>query len=280
MAHFGTSAGYKITSAALISSLLAYSIFATLLLYRYSHTPAPALRQQRPPYLPTAPDDLFDYITHVTVNCTNSLIVPGSTLSEGEDTSVSGHEGTYICLDGMPSTPNSCRIYSFGVNREDIKFETTMGKRGCRTHLVTALTEYSYAQVSKNVFLYPLELTNSSSIGAYTLDNFINLLSHMGKTIQYVKTTTKGSEWTLLRNLFTSGYEAYNHVKQIRMLLHLPLAKDENLSALDDMYRLLLGLEYHGYRLLYSRLIPGTSYVHYNMDRVVGTKYETVWLRQ
>ncbi|XP_042206167.1 uncharacterized protein LOC121855339 [Homarus americanus] len=153
-----------------------------------------------------------------------------------------------------------------------------MGERGCH-HMMAALTEYSYAQVTKNVYLYPLELANVSALGSYTLDNFINLLTHKDKPINYVKTTMKGTEWTLLRNLFTSGYQAYKHVKQIRLLLHLPMATDEYLTYLDDAYRLLLGLEYYGYHLLYSRPIPGTTYVHYNLDRVVATKYETVWIR-
>ncbi|XP_069191384.1 probable methyltransferase-like protein 24 [Procambarus clarkii] len=244
------------------------------------HPPHPA-HHRPPPYLPTSLDDLYDYITTITAhNCSQPLVVPGSKLLQGDNITVSGHEGTYICLDGLPSTPESCRIYSFGVNREDIKFETTMGVRGCRTHLVTATTEYSYMQLTTNVYLYPLTLSNTSGLGAYTLDNFINLLSHMGKPIHFVKTTIEGSEWTLLNNLFTSDYEAYTHVKQIRLLLHLPLATDEHLSSLDDKYRLLLGLEYYGYRLLHSRVIPGTTYLHFNLDRVVATKYETVWIRQ
>lgn len=39
---------------------------------------------------------------------------------------ISGHEGTYICEDNLPSkvTPENCRIYVFGINREDILFES------------------------------------------------------------------------------------------------------------------------------------------------------------
>ncbi|KAK4316391.1 hypothetical protein Pmani_012441 [Petrolisthes manimaculis] len=236
--------------------------------------------QPRPPFLATTVEDLYDYITTTTANCTNPLIVPGSERRPEEDATVSGHEGTYICMDGLPNTPDKCRIYSFAVNREDIKFESTLGQRGCRVHVVTSHTEYSYARLGTNVYLYPLELALTPGHGNYTLDNFINLLTHMWRPIHYVKTTTEGGELLLLRNLFTSTYEAYNTFKQIRLLLHLPLATDDNLGHLEELYRLLVGLEYYGYHLVYSRPIPGYTYNHYTFDRVIATKYETVWVKQ
>lgn len=143
---------------------------------------------------------------------------------------------------------------------------------------MTGLTEYSYARLGPNVYLYPLELALTPGHGNYTLDNFINLLTHMvnislthiyadfimeqrasrkgtagGKELQleetegvkkhciclyksfpsipislqwrpihYVKTTTMGGELVLLRNLFTSGYEAYNTLKQLGSILFSP----------------------------------------------------------
>ncbi|KAK7078236.1 hypothetical protein SK128_025463 [Halocaridina rubra] len=261
-----------------VFSLLAYAVFVTLLLYRNNHQ-SQVVSVIRPPYIPSGLVELFDYITKTSRNCHNPLTVPGTEYREGENRSISGHEGTFICLDGVPDTPEACRIYSFGFNRDDIKFETTMGKRGCRVHLVSGTTEYSYSTVGKNVYLYPLNLSNSTGLGEYTLDNFINLMNHMEEPIQYIKTTTMGTEWTLLHNLFTSKYNAFHHVKQIRLLLHLPLANDDNIEILQQQYRLLLGLEYYGYSLLYSRPINGTFYFHYNLDRDVATKYETVWVR-
>ncbi|XP_069951188.1 uncharacterized protein [Cherax quadricarinatus] len=170
---------YMVVSVFLVCSLLAYSVLTTFLLYKQADSLCTV--QGRPPYyLPTDIEDIFNYISHNTApNCSNPLMVPGSTLLQGDNTSLSGHEGTYICLDELPATPHSCRIYSFGVNREDVAFEKTMGARGCRVHVVTTSTEYSYMKITNNVYLYPLELANSSGLAQYTLDNFINLLSHM-----------------------------------------------------------------------------------------------------
>ncbi|ROT65670.1 hypothetical protein C7M84_016351 [Penaeus vannamei] len=261
--------------------LLAYSVYATLLLYSYSRTPEIA-PEPRVPYIPNDIEDLFHFVTTVRASCRNPLTIEGSLYREGENRSVrvEGHEGTYICLDGLPKTPDACRLYAFGVNREDIKFEMDMGKRGCRSHIVTPLTEYSYSKLGVNTYLYPLHLSNDTGLGHYTLDNFMNLLNHMRKPIHYVKTTLAGAEWTLLFNLFTSSYQAYVNVKQVRLLLHLPPANDENLQTLTEMYRMLIGLEYYGYKLVYSRPLPDTQYYHAYFERELYTKYETVWIRR
>lgn len=274
-----TEAKHKVIYVVLIFSLLAYSVFATLLIYRDRHR-IDATPTSRPQYLPSGIKELYDFVTETRGVCYNPTIVPGTDYREGENQTLSGHEGTYICLDGIPTSPDFCRMYSFGFNRDDIRFETQMGKRGCRMHLVSGITEYSYSQLGNNVYLYPLNLSNFTGIGKYTLDNFINLMNHMGKPIHYVKTTEKDLEWTLLQNIFTSEYKAHFHIKQLRLLLHLPLANDQNLDKLNEMYRLLLGLEYYGYTLLYSRPIPGTIYFHYNLDRNLASKYETVWVRR
>ncbi|KAK8393013.1 hypothetical protein O3P69_013211 [Scylla paramamosain] len=265
----------------LCCSLLAYSVLATVLLFRQPQT-ATISSRTRPSYLLSSIEDLFDFITVTTVNCSNSQVIPGSSVLETEDRMISGHEGTYICLDALPETPTqeSCRIYSFGINRNDIKFETVMGQRGCRVHLLMANTEYSYSRLKPNVYLYPLELTVSPSLNNYTLDGFLDLLTHMWKPIHYVKTTTRGSEWTFLKTLYLSGYEAYTHVKQIRLLLHLPYATDDHFKDLESLYHLLLGLEYYGYRLVHSRPIPDSIYIIHNLQRHVATKYETVWIRE
>lgn len=60
--------------------------------------------------------------------------------------------------------------------------------------------------------------------------------------------------------------------RQIRLLLHLPLATDNNLEQLEELYHLLVGLEYYGYRLVYSRPLPGHTYTHYNLDRILAIK--------
>ncbi|XP_042890921.1 methyltransferase-like protein 24 [Penaeus japonicus] len=268
-----------IFSAIVFCSLLAYSIYVTLLLYSN-----PQSRDAAPPprtsYLPNDIEGLYDFVTSVKAFCNTPLIVDGSQYREGDNRSLSGHEGTYICLDDLPKTPDTCRIYSFGVNREDIKFEIEMGKRGCRTHIVTPLTEYSYSQLGVNTYLYPLHLMNATGLGSYTLDSFMNLLNHMWKPIHYVKTTLAGTEWTFLFNLFTSNYQAYFNVKQVRLLLHLPPATDGNLQQLVDMYRMLIGLEYYDFKLVYTRPIPDTQYYHAYFERYLYTKYETVWIRR
>ncbi|XP_064117470.1 uncharacterized protein LOC135222949 [Macrobrachium nipponense] len=273
-----TVAKHNVIYLVLILSLLAYSVFVTIAVYRDSH-PVPSIPDGKPPYLPIDLSDLYDFITATKGTCVDPSFVPGTSIRDGENTTVSGHEGTYICLDGIPSTPDSCRIYSFGFNRDDIKFENRMGKLGCRVHLVSGKTEYSYTPLGNNVYLYPLTLSNFTELGKYTLDNFLNLMNHMDKPIHYVKTEEEGSEWTLLQNLYTSSYKAPYYIKQLRLLLHLPIANDDNISDLLEKYRLLLGLEYYGYKLLYSRPIPGTLYYHLNLDMEVATKYETVWVR-
>ncbi|XP_037783626.1 uncharacterized protein LOC119579814 [Penaeus monodon] len=274
-----SDAKYRAVFAVLLCLLLAYSAYATLLLYSYSQSPD-AAPQPRAPYIPNDIEELFDFVTSVKASCHNPLTVDGSAYREGENRSLSGHEGTYICLDGLPKTPDTCRLYAFGVNREDIKFEMEMGKRGCRAHIITPLTEYSYSKLGVNTYLYPLQLTNATGLGHYTLDSFMNLLNHMWKPIHYVKTTLAGTEWTLLFNIFTSSYQAYFNVKQVRLLLHLPPATDENLQRLNEMYRMLIGLEYYGFKLVYSRPLPDTQYYHAYFERHLYTKYETVWIRR
>ncbi|XP_068200494.1 uncharacterized protein [Palaemon carinicauda] len=273
-----TVAKHNVIYLVLILSLLAYSVFVTIAVYRDSH-PVPKVPEGKPAYLPTDISDLYDFITKTKGTCFEPNIVPGTSIRKGENTTLSGHEGTYICLDGIPSTPDECRIYSFAFNRDDVKFENQMGKRGCRVHLVSGKTEYSYTPLGNNVYLYPLTLSNVTTIGKYTLDNFINLMSHMNKPIHYVKTEEKDSEWTFLQTLYTSSYKAPYYIKQLRLLLHLPLGNDDSISELLEKYKLLLGLEYYGYKLLYSRPIPGTTYFHLNLDKEVATKYETVWVR-
>lgn len=72
-------------------------------------------------------------------------------------------------------------------------------------------------------------------------------------------------------------------VLQIRLLIHLPMATDEKIAELFQLYQVLLGLEYHGYKLVHSRPVPGTNYFIYNEQHntqsEVATKYETVWLK-
>ncbi|XP_045110753.1 methyltransferase-like protein 24 [Portunus trituberculatus] len=270
---------WRVVSVVVCCSLLAYSVLITSLLFRQSQTPT--ISRTRPSYLMNSIEDLFDFITITTANCTNPQVIPGASVLETEDRTISGHEGTYICLDNLPETPTqeSCRIYSFAINRNDIKFEATMGKRGCRVHLLAANTEYSYTRIKPNVYLYPLELNVSPGLNKYSLDGFLDLLTHMWKPIHYVKTTTQGSEWTFLKTLYLSGYEAFTHIKQIRLLLHLPYATDDHFKDLEGMYHLLLGLEYYGYRLVHSRPIPGSTYSIHNLQIQVATKYETVWIR-
>lgn len=43
---------------------------------------------------------------------------------------------------------------------------------------------------------------------------------------------------------------------------------------------MLIGLEYYGFKLVYSRPLPDTQYYHAYFERHLYTKYETVWIRR
>ncbi|MPC95894.1 hypothetical protein E2C01_091123 [Portunus trituberculatus] len=68
-----------------------------------------------------------------------------------------------------------------------------MGKRGCRVHLLAANTEYSYTRIKPNVYLYPLELNVSPGLNKYSLDGFLDLLTHMPLVRLIVTTSNLGN---------------------------------------------------------------------------------------
>ncbi|CAL4152379.1 unnamed protein product [Meganyctiphanes norvegica] len=273
-------------STVVLCILVLYSLAASVIILRhYQVNPleiAPV--EVKPSYLPLDIEDLYNYLDTPTATCRNYTVVEGAPIlkSSINDTLMSGHEGTYICMDGLPPspTPFNCRIYHFEINRYDIKFEVEMGNNGCRVHLITGATEYSFSEIGKNNYLYPIELAEETGPGKYTIDNFMDLMNHQGKSVHYASTTLKGAEWTFLKSLYKSEYKAYDYIKQIRLLVHLPLATIDAVHELEEIYKLFMGMPYYGYHIVYSRPIPGTTYTHATFGRDFASKYEVVWIKE
>ncbi|XP_076031859.1 uncharacterized protein LOC143019761 [Oratosquilla oratoria] len=235
----------------------------------------------RPHYRMVDFEDFIRYVTTVKAQCHQGLQFNGTSRMKDEDPQAPGHEGTFLCLDDLPNTPDKCRIYSFDPNRFDVEFELEMGKRrGCRVHIVFPDTEYNYTKLDKNTYYYPLKLSTTTSPGNYTFDNFLNLLDHEHKVIHYVKSTGKGTEWTLLETILSSGVGAIHNIKQIRLLIHLPpIVGDTVFPFFKEKYQLLIGLEYYGFKVMFSRPVPNSTYYHEDMKMTLATKYEVVWLK-
>ncbi|XP_018018131.1 uncharacterized protein LOC108674679 isoform X2 [Hyalella azteca] len=261
--------------------------------------PAPPDDDRSLPYAPLVEDDFVRLLTVAKdgVQCREIQHVSTKTLNDRRFTKV-GLEGPRICSDSLPQdmSPRTCRIYSIDPSPDNIFFELKMGRRGCRVHLITNITDMNYGRIRNNSFLYPLHLSPQPGNAHYTLDNFINLMSHELKNIHIVKTGVNASEWRLLNTLYSSRIQAWKFIQQLRMVVHVPDPKSSTFEDFSYKYLLLKGLRSLGYHLVYSQplilekeiLSPPSNTTVPDLDSnapdlgMVEIKpkiYETIWLK-
>lgn len=66
-----------------------------------------SLSGSHPPYLPSSLDDLFDFITITTANCSQPLVVPGAPVSEEENRTVRKTDIVTFCILLLDLTPSA-----------------------------------------------------------------------------------------------------------------------------------------------------------------------------
>ncbi|KAF2363326.1 hypothetical protein FHG87_005918 [Trinorchestia longiramus] len=247
------------------------------------------------PYIPHHLDDFLSVLTPLHGASCQHLVNVTPRILEHRPFKI-GMEAPTLCMDTMPHnmSPNNCKIYSIDPHNENIFFELKMGHLGCRVHVITKSTSLNYGVISNNSYLYPLHISADPGNSHYSLDSYINLMSHEMKDIHVVKTGVNGSEWRFLNTLYTSRTEAWKFIKQLRMVIHVPALTSTTREEFSFKYLLLKGLRSLQFHLVYSKPLVVDNEKMYAeiIDRdpdalpsatsfkIRPMHFETVWLKE
>jgi len=188
-----------------------------------------------------------------------------------------------VCLQpiSVAPPPNSCIIYSIGINNE-WSFDDAMERYGCNIFAFDPSMKDAQDQFNRSsgIHFYKIglgvrdETINSTGWKILSLESIRRLLGHQDLVIDYLKMDIEYHEWAVLPELMKSGELA--KVRQMGIEFHL--FPHESLEKHQQVAGILWSLEHeHGMNRFDSKANPWFSGRFSSMGIQGSFGYEIAW---
>jgi hypothetical protein len=164
-----------------------------------------------------------------------------------------GYGGYDICIsDASVIKPNSCLVYSFGINKDWSFDEAITSFFNCTSHAFDPSIGLQDHKHSTNIYFHNLGLAGNITVNqkGWRLSNLGAIKQNMGhsnEAIDVLKVDAEGAEWPLFSELATSNL----NVKQLLVEVHTPTEKKKPMTKANyiDIIQLMRKLKEAGFVL-------------------------------
>jgi len=191
-----------------------------------------------------------------------------------------------ICIQppSVAPPPDSCIVYSIGINNE-WSFDDTMEQYGCTVFAFDPSMHDAQDQFNRSskIHFYKIGLSardetkDSRGWKTLSLGSIRQLLGHQNRVIDYLKMDIEFGEWDVLPELMNSG--EFDQVRQLGVEIHLPTGG--GLKKYQELARILQSLEQeYGMIRFDSKANPWYSGYFWRLGFRGYCGYEIAWYNQ